>query len=455
MQTNDPIQSKPAKPRILFRIVICVAIIICGAAGMAALASLKKPPAAAATKERPLRVEAIRAVAEDVPVIITGHGEVRVLNEVALAPEVSGKVVYTHPRLEPGEIIPAGATLFKIDSINYTAALREADASVTRWRNAVGRLRKQQAIDTKRRQTALRSRKLAHAEFERLARLYEQDKVGTRSGVDAAERTYNTAMDQADQLDRAVALYPMQIKEAQSSLAAAQARRSLALANVQRCTVVAPFDGRLKQVQVETGQFVSPGAQLVTLADDSVLEIHVPLDSIDARNWLQFDNTGATVNTAWFTGLKPVACRVRWTEDNSAAYWPGRLHRVVKFEPRTRTLTVAVRLEKPARAGSKAADFPVVEGMFCSVAIPGKTLRGIFKLPRWAVSFENTVFKAVNRRLQTAPVQVARVDNDFAYVDEGITAGETILITRLVDPLENALLEVNLKELHAVKRIQR
>ena len=183
----------------------------------------------------------------------------------------------------------------------------------------------------------------------------------------------------------------------------------------------------------------------MTLADDSVLEIHVPLDSIDARKWLRFKGEHKSEKKIWFTGLEPVICKIRWTEENGANTWSGRLHRVVQFTPQTRTLTVAIRIEKQTQAG-ETGPFPLVEGMFCSVSIPGKTLQNIYKLPRWAVSFENTVFKAVESRLQTTPVRVARVDNDFAYIADGIKTGDTILITRLVDPLENSLLEITMKE---------
>ena len=98
------------------------------------------------------------------------------------------------------------------------------------------------------------------------------------------EQAFNAAMDQVDQLDQALALYPIQIKEAQSSLASARARLSVAVVNLDRCTVAADFDARVKSVSIERGQYVAPGQQALTLADDSTLEIHVPLDSRDARS---------------------------------------------------------------------------------------------------------------------------------------------------------------------------
>ena len=54
----------------------------------------------------------------------------------------------------------------------------------------------------------------------------------------------------------------------------------------------------------------------------------------------------------------------------------------------------------------------------------------------------NTVFISVNDRLKTVAVQVARADGEFAYISGGLNPGDMVITTRLIDPLENALLEI-------------
>jgi len=58
------------------------------------------------------------------------------------------------------------------------------------------------------------------------------------------------------------------------------------------------------------------------------------------------------------------------------------------------------------------------------------------------VSFRNTVYTAVENRLVTVPVEVARFEGDEALISGGLDAGTVVIVNRLVDPLENALLEV-------------
>ena len=61
------------------------------------------------------------------------------------------------------------------------------------------------------------------------------------------------------------------------------------------------------------------------------------------------------------------------------------------------------------------------------------------------MSFENTVYVVLDNRLKTVPVKVARIEGENVYINAGLHAGDTIVTTRLVDPLENTLLEVTSK----------
>jgi len=431
---------KKSNNKISFRLIVCGAVLLIGFITMSSLASMKKKPSTREFREPSLQVEALTAEFEAVPVSLEGYGEARTLNVVAISPEVSGTVLDVHPRLESGEVISKGDLIFKIDTRDYEAALKEVAATVKQLENSVLSLQKQYEIDQVRLKSLQRNAELAKNQFERLQTLFDEDKVGTQSNVDAAEQSYISVMDQATQMARTVELYPIKIQESQSSLDSASARLGTAKTNLERCEVRAPFDGRLKSVSIEKGQFVSAGKEVVTLADDSVLEIEVSLDSREADKWLRFDVEG-TATAAWFGNLKQVDCVVRWTESTSDTQWKGTLHRVVDFDTNTRTLTVAIRILAENAAGNTNS-LPLVEGMFCSVEIPGKSLENVVILPRWAVSYENTVYMSVGGRLKTTPVEVARLDSDHAYVSGGIDPGNLVVTTRLVSPLENSLLTI-------------
>ena len=391
--------SKPAMS-LLTSIIICILVLLVGLAGMVMLIRLKKPPAEAENGERSLHVEAMQIQKEDIPVFITGYGEVKALTVVPIAPEVSGRIVDIHPRLKIGEIIPKEDVLFKIDPKDYLTVLK---------------------TNRQRLKILKRSHELAKKEYQRVLVLYKKDNVVTLSRLEAAENTMLVAADLENQIK--------QVLETAEN-------------NLERCEVRAPFNARIKSVSLEKAQYVTPGQNVITLSDDSVLEIQVPLDSRDARKWLRFNRDETNGNTTWFSNLEHVPCKISWTENNNGQTWDGRLHRITKFEQQTRTLIVAVRFDAETALKKSPQSFPLVEGMFCSVKIPGKTLHNVFRLPRQAVSFDNTVHIAVKDRLKTVPVNVVRLDGENAYVSGGINAGDMVVTTRLIDPLENALLVI-------------
>jgi RND family efflux transporter MFP subunit len=426
----------------MIRFVLCCALLGAGVYGAFTLAGMKKPLAEVKYEERPLRVQAVAVQAEDVPVTITGYGEARVLDFVSMAAEVSGKIVEVHPRLEVGGIIPKGEILFRIDKTDYAAGVEGQQAEVNQWKNTILRLEKQAKIDAERLVRLVRNRELARAEFERVQRLLERDKVGARSGVESAEQRYNSTCDQVDQMRQIVELYPIQIREAQNHVVAAQAKCTIAEARLRQCEARAPFNARVKEVLIEAGQYVSSGQNVLTLADDSVLEIQVPLDTQDARRWLRFQDVRSQESGAWFSELIPVDCRIRWTEDREAHIWEGKLHRIVKFDQQTRTVTVAVRIGAKGALSLGPKTLPLVEGMFCSVEIPGRIMSDVFRLPRSAVSYKNTVCVSNDLRLKTVPVLVERIEGDYAFIASGLKAGDLVVTTRLIDPLENSLLNI-------------
>lgn len=437
---------------VIVSIIGCVLIVLLGFTGKAILASFRKPPAQAKTAERMLRVEATRVQPADVPVTVTGFGEVRTLNTVTITPEVSGRIVEIHPNLEVGLLIPEGETLFRIDPQTYEARVQEAQAAVAQAEAALSRLQKQSTTDEERLATLERTRDLAKSEYERRRSLMAEDQVGTQSGVDTAEQAWNATQDAYDLLDQAVNLYPLRIEEARSAIASSKAYLETAEIDLARTEVVAPFDARVKSVNLEVGQLVGPtggatsGGPALELADDSVLEISVPLDSREARRWLRFDgqNASSASDVAWFSNLHPVTCMIRWTEDPQGHCWEGVLDRVERFEPETRTLTVAVRVEGASAVSADGPGLPLVEGMFCSVEIPGQIVQNAYMLPNSAVSFEETVYASVDGRLRTIPVTVSHRTGEYACVTGGLNPGDIVVTTRLTNPLENTRLDLDM-----------
>ncbi len=390
-------ETKVDKSTVLIRVIACVLILAVGVVGLKLLKGRKKPPAHAAVQERPLKIEAQSVSFSTVPVLIEAHGQLRSIRMVEIAAEVAGSVVEVHPRLQRGEVIAAGELLFAIDDRDYRS---EYESNKTRL------------------MILKRDKELTAKELARVRSLFEKSKVGTRAGVEKAEQAANSSADRLAQVRQAMT------------------RSGI---NLERCRVVAPFTCRITSKKIEKGQYVAPGKIVLGLADDAILELEVPLDSSDAFQWLQFAENSAAAG-AWFAEIKPVQCEVSWTED-SANRAIGVLSRVSFFDEQTRTVKVVLNIDARQFQGQKAA-MPLVAGMFCRVLIPGGSMQQVVELPRWAVSFENTVYLIRDGRLATVPVVVARVQGNKSFISAGLKDGDQVVTTRLVNPLERSLVKV-------------
>lgn len=450
-----PALRKLMSTRVFVSAGLAILVLLAGLAITRFLMAQRTKPEHAAVEEPSVRVEVQRVNFEDVRVTITGYGEARARDEVVISPEVPGKVVAVHPRLETGEIIPAGDVLFAIDPRDYQTRLAEAKATVAQLKSALERVELQFKIDQERLDTFGRSRELAKADFERAQRLYEKEQIESKAFVDSKEIAYNNAVDAYDQLVQTLDLYPIRIQEAQNNLAAADAALERARIDLERTVVEAPFDARVKTVSLEANEYVTPGTDVLTLANDSMLRISVPLNSREARTWLRFDEKRLVVDKAWFNKLSAVPVEIAWTEALSENKWQGVLDRVERFDEETRTLTVVVHVPGAEAKEPRAGNLPLVEGMFCQARIPGRLAHDVVRLPAEAVGFDKdasgyrTVYVAIHDeetgeyRLRSRNVKESHVEGDYVFVTgDGLAEGELVVTTRLINPLENTLLNI-------------
>lgn len=392
METMNKTEEKKL-PAVLLRLVLCVLILGGGMAGFNVLKKMKKPPVLAEVHEEELAVRVVRVEPRQVNVMVSGYGEIKSRSTVTLPAEVTGRVTSVHENLQVGAVIEKGEVLCTINQQDFQL---ELDTAQTRLKSLS------------------RDLELARKEYARVNNLYRKKKVGTLSSVENAERSMNSIVNQHSQVKQAM---------------------EMAQLRLERCTIHAPFTGRITSLNVEQDEYVRPGNELLTIVNDADLEVEVSLDSGDSVNWLRFKPL-TTGTGSWFGLPEDTDCTITWTEKEEVR-GKGKLDRVVRFDPATRSLVVAVRLQPDSNA-----PFPLVEGMFCRVDIEGQQLTKVFVLPRQAVTFESKVYVAVDNRLQTRQVEVARVQEGKALVSGGLNSGDTVIITRLEDPVEKTLLRI-------------
>lgn len=435
---------KPSKPSLLAlaRGGAALGVLALGILGAVYLVKTKPRPEEVTPEEPVLTVDFQIATPTERVIELTGYGVAEPIREVALAPEVGGQVVDMPRNLARGDLVERGEVLFRIDERDYQSALREAEASVARIKAQLEILETTQSAEEELFKVATRSRKLAQNDYERLQRLHRDGEAVSISSVESAEQALNRLRSEEMRLRQSLDLAAPRRRDLQGQLASARSHRERAARNLERCTLVAPFSGRVLESRVEEGARVQPGVDLIRLADDHALEIPLSLPADDVRRWLSFDTRNGdepSERPGWFPPLPPQSAEIRWTGASGPRAWNGTLHRIIDFDPTTRTITLAVRLRGDDLLGRD--DFPLVPGMFCEVRIPGKTLRDVFVLPRSAVTFDANVYISDNGRLKTVSVEILRELGDRVMIRGGLEAGDPVVVTRLVAPLEGARLQ--------------
>ncbi len=422
-------------------IILSILFLVIGTLGLTAMVYQNKDLKAVVPEERSLPVSVASVQRSDYPVTLQGYGEVKVVNNVIISADVDGALIYVSPKLDPGEVFEKDELLFRLETSKLESSKKELEATVKRLRESMAQKREQHTIDLQRHAIAKRNLELSLIGYQRTRSLYAEHQVSTKSELDKAESDLNAAKEQLYQLAEAIQTYPHVLLQAECEVAEATAKLEVVLQDLAKCEIRSPITGRVKEASVEAGKYVEAGQTLATLADDSMLEMEVALDGRDVRQWLRFEEQSTPRKSVWFHGLSKVACKVRWVEDTQG-YWSGRLHRAVRYNPTTLTLTLAVRIDTANEAPKGNGSVPLAEGMFCRVEIPGKTLRDVVRLPKLAVTYDQTVHVSYNNRLRTVPVQVLRTRGDFVFIGNGLNNGDHVIISRLVNPFENMKLQL-------------
>jgi membrane fusion protein, multidrug efflux system len=307
-------------------------------------------------KPPPAQISAAEVKTETLPRFATGIGSVAAVHQVTINPEVGGRV--TKIFFDPGTTVKAGDPLVQLNDAPEHGDLASYEAQAH----------------------------LAEIEVQRSSQLAQRD-YASRETVDQRQS---------------------QLDQARSMIIKTQAL-------INQKLIRAPFSGQLGTRQIEVGQYLTPGARIVTLTDLSMLYVNFTLPS-QMRSQIS------------------VGQRV----DVTADAFPGRKFtaEITTIEPQisadTRTMTVQATMKNPDNA--------LLPGMFVNAAVVLPPQPDVMVLPETAVDYTlygdsvyviredgkdakgNPILKAMRTPIKTG----ARWGDNVAILD-GVKPGERVV----------------------------
>jgi RND family efflux transporter MFP subunit len=412
-----------------WRVVWILPPVLVGIAFVVFMAGDRQAPSThdLAEEARPVRV--IEAVRIALTPWASGYGTVRPAKVWAAVAQVPGRVVETYDRLRDGEIVTAGTLLFRIDPVDTELRVAQVMAELAELEVRRVNAESSLALDQ-------RSLELAEREQRRIARLAANG-TASQSDVDDAERAVLNARTVVQNTRNTIALFPAQRRLLEARLA--QAERDLANTEVR-----APFDLRVTDLAVERDQYVGVGQTL--FRGDAVEGVEITAQvEISALRHLFYNRDEPIPSIAAmpgamaaFTGFRPL---VRMDLGDGIAEWEADFVRFSdEVDPQTRTIGVVVAVDDPLGKAVPGRRPPLSKGMFVQVIIRGRTQPDRLVVPRTAVR-NGIVYRLDDtNRLQVAPVSVQFSLGAVSVIEQGVTAGDTIVVSDLVPAVTGMLL---------------
>lgn len=297
--------------------------------------------------------------------------------------ELSGQV--SSRPVEPGQAVGQGESLLSLASGDYEDALAEAEARLLQETRDIQRDR--ELLTLSRRNHALQK-----SEVDRL------DKLGVDSLV--SQSRLDEGRIKLLQLESEVAQLRSRVDSAEARLALKQAVRNRAGRNLERTQLLAPFAGNVNSVNVQVGDYVTPGEMAVELIDASSLDLYVEVRGTVAQSLQQGQAVDVVID---------------------AVTLPGEVI-ALQIDPDPVTFTHALRV-RVTGAGIRP-------GQVAQAHLPRRALHGVTAVPNTAVLFDEGrtyVFRLDGDRLALVEVALGERVGELLSVRQGIDASDRIV----------------------------
>jgi HlyD family secretion protein len=309
----------------------------------------------------------------------TKAGSVRSRQIADISVEVPGTVTAIHAR--EGKAVKKNDPLITLDS-------RDAEAALAVSKKELASAESMLAETKARWEDAVR-------EHRRLLELKKTESIA-QAQVDQAETTVKVTAAAHGAAESRVELQKSVLARAQLA--------------VDKCVLVAPFDGVISQLLVEVGEWVNPGRAALKLLDPDRLYIRAEIDEVDIGSIKE--DLDARISLDPYKGHK----------------FFGKIRRVSPYvtevQEQNRTVVIEIELTEGLNG------FTLKHGTSADVEVILRKAPDVLRVPTLSLLDGNRVLVVGSDNVAKAvSVKIGLKNWEFAQVVEGLSGGEPVIVS--------------------------
>lgn len=376
---------------------------------------------------------------------LTGFGRVAPKHIWQGVAEVSGRLLYRHPQLETGRILPKGTLLLEVDPLEYELALAQAQANLNATQAKLTQLVQQE----KNYQTSLDIEQqklvLVQQEYQRKLKLKKRNLV-SNSELESQKQAQLVQKKRVEDLQSSLKLLPDDRNVTLAQLKVDEAKLADAKRRLDKTRVILPFDAKLAEINVEQDQVVAMGSVMLVAHQLGQIEVKTEISLRDIRILAaSIDSTRTQSQMPNIEGFN-LAANITLHAGSLAYSWPANVTRIADtVNPDQATVGVYLEVDQDFRKLNPTKKPPLTNGMFVTATITGQA-QSHKVIPEKALHGETIYLIDKDSRLKIQPVTILFRQDSLVVISVDIAPNDRLVLNDLIPAVKGMSLKVKASE---------
>ncbi|MGF1697755.1 efflux RND transporter periplasmic adaptor subunit [Vibrio lamellibrachiae] len=391
--------------------------------------------------DRARLVETVPMTLKAIAPLAIGFGKVAPKVEWKAIAEVTGKVVYRHPKLQKGQVLVAGTEVLRIDPLDYELKLVQAQADFKSSQTSLAKLNLDETNLKHTLDIEKNRLKIANTELQRKLDLRKKG-LTSQSDVDQQQQSNLSQQKLVLDIEHQLALMPDERQVAEAVVNVNEAKVQEAQRLLTKTSIVLPRDLRISEVEIEQNQVVNLQQTMIIAHGISVMEVEAQLSIHDMQTLVSsLGDFGRDESGIPQVDMTFIQASIELSSGSMAATWPAKVARISEtVDLNQATAGVILEISQDYKDLTPDSVPPLVNGMFVKASIEGQA-NPSWVIPERALHGDRIYLKDEQERLVIETVEVLYRRDNHVVIDGDIEQGQRLILNDLLPAIEGMLLK--------------